>query len=173
MIYEPREDSFLILEQVKKHSRGNVLEIGTGSGILAQEAAKQADSVLAVDINAEAIEHCKKRVKENNVSWLVSDLFEKVDGKFDLIIFNPPYLPDYENVQDIALDGGKKGYELIEKFLSQAKEHLKENGMILLLFSSLTPKSEVDRIIKENNYSSELVSTKKIDFEELYVYLIK
>lgn len=171
MIYEPREDSFLILEQVKKHSCGDVLEIGTGSGILAKEAAKHSDSVIAVDINPEAVEHCKKHDKGNKVTWLVSDLFEKVDGKFDLIIFNPPYLPDDENVADIALDGGEKGYELIERFMKQAKPHLKENGRILLLFSSLTPK--VDSIIKELGYKAELLSTKKLDFEELYVYLIQ
>jgi len=90
MIYEPKEDSFLILKYIKNYCNGNVLDMGCGSGILSLEAMKYSKDVLGVDSNEECVEHCKK--KEINV--VRSDLFSNVNGKFDLVIFNPPYLPE-------------------------------------------------------------------------------
>ena len=88
-LYEPREDSELLVKYVKKHARGVVLDMGTGSGIQAIGAIEKGAEVLAVDVNKEAVEHCEKK----GINALQSDLFENVKGKFDLIIFNPPYLP--------------------------------------------------------------------------------
>ena len=63
-MYEPQEDSFLLQKQVKKYAKGIVLDMGTGSGILAVEAAKSQKvvKVYAVDIDNVAIDYCK----ENN-----------------------------------------------------------------------------------------------------------
>ena len=88
MIYAPSDDSFLILEQVKKYAKGKVLDMCTGSGILAKAALEKTKDVTAVDIKEKAVNHCKK----NKINVIKSDLFHKVEGKFDLIIFNPPYL---------------------------------------------------------------------------------
>lgn len=176
-IYTPREDSFLILKHIKEYAEGNVLDMGTGSGILAIEAAKYADSVLAVDVNDEAVRNIRNKIRKNrinNIKTMKSDLFENMnkDNKFDLIMFNPPYLPDKPEVKDIALDGGRQGYELIERFLKKAKDFLSKEGRVLLLFSSLTKKGVLDRILKREGYSFKQVDSKKLDFEELYVYLI-
>mgnify|MGYP001599214564 FL=1 len=149
------------------------MDVGTGTGILAQEAAKTADKVLAIDINKKAIEYCKNNINNKRITFKQSNLFKNIKEKFDLIIFNPPYLPEDKKVRDIALDGGEQGYELIEKFLKQAKTHLKSNGKILLLYSSLTNKEKIQKIIKENNYNFKIIKTKKLFFEELYVVLIK
>src|SRR3989338_5362464 len=111
-VYEPTEDSFLLLGQIKDYARGFVIEIGTGSGIIAIEAAKYAYFVIATDINNEALKHARENAakeKITNISFIHSDLFDyfsKVNhgkistvlkgiiaSKFDLIIFNPPYLP--------------------------------------------------------------------------------
>jgi release factor glutamine methyltransferase len=177
-IYQPREDSYLLQKHVKDYCKGNVLEIGTGSGILALEAAKFADKVLAVDINPEAVAFVQKNVKQQNlknVKVIESDLFSKVSGKFDLIIFNPPYLPDPEKdyARDIALDGGKKGYELIERFLDDVNSYLVEKGKILLLFSSLSKIKRVHEILDRNLFEFKEIDKLKIGFEELYVYVIK
>ena len=107
--------------------------MGTGAGILALEAAKHAEEIVAVDINSEAVEQVKK-TKNKKIKAIQSDLFDNIDGKFDLIIFNPPYLPDDPEVKDIALDGGPEGYEFIERFLKKTKPYLKEDGKILLLY---------------------------------------
>ena len=89
-MYEPREDSFLIEKYVKKLVSGNVLDVGTGGGILALAAKVKGCNVLAVDIDKESVEYCKKK----GINSFVSDLFENVSGKFDWIVFNPPYLPE-------------------------------------------------------------------------------
>ncbi|NQV09435.1 methyltransferase [Candidatus Woesearchaeota archaeon] len=164
-MYEPREDSFLILKQIGKYATGTVLDMGTGSGILAKEASKTAN-VTAIDINPEAKKYCK------GIKFIVSDLFSNVKGKFDLIIFNPPYLPNDPRVEDVALDGGEKGYEIIEKFLKNAHEYLSNQGKILLLFSSLTGKEKVEDIIKKKRFYYKELSRQKLHYEELYVYLI-
>jgi release factor glutamine methyltransferase len=176
MIYEPREDSFLMEKAVKKYACGKVLDMGTGSGIQAIAAAKnkKVRSIIAVDINKEAVIIALHDAMKRGIPLSVqqSNLFDNIDEKFDTIIFNPPYLPT-QKPKDLALDGGKKGYELIQKFLKQAKKHLEENGTILLLFSSLTDKSKVDEILTKNKYKFKEVDKLKLDFEELYIYKIK
>ncbi|MFH1770283.1 MAG: HemK2/MTQ2 family protein methyltransferase [archaeon] len=167
MIYEPREDSFLLQKHIKDYAKGSVLDMGTGSGILAEEAIKYTDKVLAADINKEAIK------KHSKIEFRQSNLFSNVKESFDLIIFNPPYLPSCAKDSDIALDGGKEGYELIEKFLKQAKKHLNKNGVILLLFSSFSKKEKIDKVLKEENYSYKEIAKEHIHFEDLYVYEIK
>jgi len=176
-MYNPQEDSHLILKHINEVAKGNVLEIGTGSGILALEAAKYAEEVIATDIQEEVI---KKLIpfQKYNLKFIKSDLFSSISKtqKFDLIICNPPYLPEHrgeDNVTKIEVSGGKQGFEFVEKLLTQAKNHLKPEGKILLLFSSLTNKDKVDEIIKQNNYEFNLIDEQSFLFEKLYVYLIK
>ena len=89
MIYEPSEDSYLLAKYVDKFSKGKVLDLGTGSGIQAETALKHTKEVLATDISKEAV----KFVKKKGIKARISDLFSNINEKFDLIIFNPPYLP--------------------------------------------------------------------------------
>lgn len=183
MAYEPREDSFLLQEQVKKLAKGSVLDIGTGSGIQAEAAAKKKSvtRVVAVDIDKGAVEFCRQTIRDKKIIFAVSDLFAKIKGKFDTIIFNPPYLPEEPTLKDLigiekgelALSGGKHGYELLEKFLKQAGDFLKPNGIILIVFSSLTDKSRVDSLIEQNLFDSKQLSTEHIFFEDLFVYSLK
>ncbi|MBW2984942.1 methyltransferase [Candidatus Woesearchaeota archaeon] len=174
-VYEPREDSFLLAEQVKKYAKGVVLDIGTGSGIQAITAAKKKDvkSVIGVDKSKQAIDFCKKNIKNKKIKFIQSDLFSNVKGKFDTIAFNPPYLPEDLRLRDLTIYGGKKGYEIIEMFLSEVNDFLKPDGIILLLFSSLTKKDKVDGFIRNNLFEYKLLDKKHIFFEDLFVYLIK
>lgn len=180
MIYDPREDSYLILKNVKELAHGIVLDVGTGSGILALCASDRNDvkKVYAVDINPEAIKYCKKRIKSDKITFLRSDLFEVFKKRknkimFDTIIFNPPYLPDDKRVKDIALDGGKKGNELILRFLKDAKRFLKDDGRIILLFSSLSGRKAIDGEIKKMGMKAEIIGYEKMFFEELFVYDVR
>lgn len=167
MIYEPSDDSYLLEKYVKKISKGKVLDMGTGSGIQAIAAKEKGCDVLAVDINLEAVELLRKK----GVKTIQSDLFAKVKGKFDTIIFNPPYLP-HEKLEDeesrTITTGGKKGPEILEQFLKEAKKHLNKNGIILLVASSLT--GNLKMLFKKYGYKAELLESKKIFFEELFVY---
>ncbi len=179
MVYEPAEDSFLVRKEVEKLARGDVLDIGTGSGIQAKAAcaSKRVKSVLGVDIDPAAVMHCRKFAACKKCSFIVSDLFSKVlKKKFDTIIFNPPYLPEQEGEDSetaLAVAGGKKGYEVVERFLSRVNDFLAEDGQVLLLFSTLTGKEKVESMIAEHLLEFEELSRQEIAFEQLYVYLIK
>ncbi len=164
MVYEPDEDSFLLEEQVKKYAFGKVLDVGTGSGIQALAALQKAKSVMAVDIDDSYFNELKKK----GIKTLKSDLFKNVKGKFDTIIFNPPYLPEHKYDKQKDTSGGK---EIIEKFLKQAKKHLNKNGIILLIFSTLT--GDVINLFKKYGYKYKKLSEKKIFFETLYVYALR
>ena len=173
-IYSPEEDSYLlskILQKkipklLSKNPNLTFLEIGSGSGIQLKTALKlgiKNQNIMSCDINTTAIEHCKKL----GFNCIKSDLFENIKGKYDLIIFNPPYLPeDSQEPKDsrISTTGGKEGSEIINEFLKQSKNHLNENGKIFLLTSSLT--KEINFL----DYNKNILEKKKLFFEELFVW---
>jgi|SRR3989344_155981 len=168
LIYEPAEDSFLLAEQVQKYAQGKVLDLGSGSGILAEIAILNNADVLAADINQEAV----AKLQQKGLHAIYSNLFSNIKGNFDLIIFNPPYLPTEKNEQpDFITTAGPKGNEIIEKFLKQAKKHLTKEGKILLLCSSFT--KEIPKIFTKCGYRFTSLSEKKLFFEKLTVYLLR
>lgn len=174
MVYEPQEDSFLLKTLVRKHAKGKVLDVGTGSGIQAVTAyhKKNVTGVVGTDIDPEAIHYCKKHHKEK-IKWKQGDLFEKIKDRFDTIIFNPPYLPQETKTRHIDLEGGKKGYEVIDRFLEQAGMYLDMDGKILLVFSSLTNKKHVEDKIKQSLFEYKELGQKRHFYEVLYVYALK
>lgn len=174
MIYEPAEDSFLMAKEVSRIAKGKkVLDVGTGSGILALAARDAgAREVLAVDIDPSSV----KFVKEKGIEVKKSDLFDNAKGKFDLIVFNPPYLPvdsreDSESA--LATTGGEKGDEIIVRFLEDVEKHLEKEGRILLLVSSLTPTKRIEKTLRESGLRQKVVAMQKIFMEELSVWEIR
>jgi len=151
-VYAPREDSKLLERFVRQYAKGSVLDVGTGSGIQAIAAAKsnKVKSVLAIDIQKQAIEHCRQNIKNKKIKFIVSDLFQNVKNKFDTIIFNPPYLPEDIQLKDLTLEGGKRGYEVLERFVNDVNDFLKKDGIVLIVFSSLTKKNKIDWFIEKN-----------------------
>jgi len=120
MIYKPAEDSYLLKGQLKNYIKPGmkILDMGTGSGIQAIEAKKLGAEVLAADINPESIEPLKKL----NINAIQSDLFSNIKEKFDLIIFNPPYLPeDPREPEDskLATTGAKKEMKFYPNFYNK------------------------------------------------------
>jgi len=175
-IYEPAEDSYLMSEAMdseiprllKRNPELNLLEIGVGSGInliTALNSGVKKENITGCDINEEAVEHCKKL----GFNCIKSDLFSNIQGKHDVIIFNPPYLPldkkEPENSR-AATTAGKKGNEIIVRFLEQAKNYLNKNGRVFVITSSL---SESVNFIKLG-YKSKAVSSAKLFFEKLSLW---
>lgn len=145
-VYYPREDSHLLAGVVEKLAHGDVLDIGTGSGIQGITAALKGCTVTFADVDRRAISAAKANARANKVTgdFVVSDIFSRIEGRFDVIIFNPPYLPASEN-RELALDGGKDGRELVERFLKSYRGHLKPKGFALLLESTFSGyQKEVD-----------------------------
>ncbi len=172
-VYEPREDSFLLAKVLEKELSAKkfkrVLEIGCGSGLLAIIAAKKGRETTAADIDDKALECAKKNASANSVkiNFVLSDLFEEISGKFDLIIFNPPYLP--EEISDFSRTwAAGKNLEMIFHFLSGAKNFLAPNGALLLVCSSLSNPEKIIGNLKQNGFSSSIAYEQKIPFETLY-----
>jgi len=175
MIYSPDQDSFLLLDVLKKqipkllkkNKNLKLLEIGIGSGIQLKLAKQlKIKNIFGIDINSKAVEHCKKL----GFNCLESNLFKNVKGKFDLIIFNPPYLPEDKREKkesQLSTTGGKNGSEIINQFLIQAKNYLNKHARIFLITSSLTKK------INWLDYKKKKLAQKNLFFEKLYVWELK
>ena len=160
-VYEPREDSFLLAKNLEVRDGEEVLELGTGSGLLAILAAKKGGKVTAVDLNPKAVEAARENAGKNDVEidFKQGDLFEQVFGRqFDLIIFNPPYLPPEEEPEEL-IDLSYHSSEVIKRFLEEYGIYLKKDGRALIVNSSL---SGVE-------VGGKVLDRKKIFFEELQV----
>ena len=176
LVYEPAEDSFLLQLIISKYAKNKtVLDMCSGSGILAKAALSSgAKSVIAVDINPDSI----KILKKEKIKAIKSNLFEKIkkSQKFDLIICNPPYLPEdkrEDKDSQKATTGGKKGDELILKFLKQSQEHINPRRIILLLISSLTPEERINNLLRNQKMKYKIIAEKKLFFETLQVWEIE
>src|SRR3989344_962257 len=127
-MYCPSEDSYLLSKTLKKYLKDKnrairILDMGSGSGIQAETCRELGfKNIIVADIDKEAVRHLRKK----GFKAVYSDLFSNINkkSKFNLIIFNPPYLPQDEYDKEKDATGGKKGYETILKFLKQAKFHL-------------------------------------------------
>jgi release factor glutamine methyltransferase len=171
-IYTPAEDTHLLCSAAQREVSPNdrVLEVGTGSGIIAATLAKTAASVVATDINPFAA----IRSHAPGTDVIRTDLFAGLKGPFDLIVFNPPYLPTQpdERIDDwleYALDGGENGRVVIGRFAGEADRVLAPGGRILLLISSLTGLPEVSELFKKNGFTVTVIREDLVEGETLYV----
>ena len=183
-VYVPAEDSYLLAENLEVENGKSVLEIGTGSGIVAMYASKLTDKVTATDINFDAIQLAESNFKANNidnVELLFGNLFEPVkDRKFDVILFNTPYLPTEEGevLEDnlnYAFDGGLNGRKVIDLFLNEVKNHLNDGGIVQLIQSSLSDNDETLNKLDELGFISEIAKKEHYFFEDIVLingYLI-
>ncbi len=172
-VYKPAEDSFMLARNLNIKEDEKVLDMGSGCGIQAIIASETAKEVHACDINIQAIRCTKFNAEQYNrdieVFW--SDLFSNILEKYDVIIFNPPYLPrdktEKRDVETIAWNGGKEGRELLDRFLDEVHEYLNKDGRILIVQSSLTNLEKT--LEKLRNFKIKIREKKKLFFEELYV----
>lgn len=181
-VYAPAEDTFFFAENLRVKKGSRVVDMGTGSGILGILAAEQAETVLAVDINPFAIQCAKQNAAVNNVScnmfFLRGDLFTSLAPSvtFNLILFNAPYLPsdrdDYKSWLGRAWAGGTTGREVIDRFISQAPQHLAEKGEILLVQSNLANLQETKEKFQRSGMKADAVATLSLPFFET-LYLLK
>ncbi len=175
-VYEPAEDSFLFAENLTVKRGDIVLDMGTGCGILGILAAEKASRVVAVDINPYSIRCTKENAKLNHVEdkmfFAQGDLFAplRVEEKFDLILFNAPYLPTEDGEKGSWLErawtGGTTGRKVIDRFISEAAEHLKQEGQIFLMQSTLADINETLLRFKEQGFKTRVAAEQALRFFE-------
>jgi release factor glutamine methyltransferase len=168
--YEPREDSFLMLEALAESSLHGlrILDMGTGSGILAAYCARRGADVTASDIDIDAIKTLELTTDRMGISikLVTCDLFSKIHERFDIVVFNPPYLPS-STIGDRTTDGGKHGTEVISRFLDELTQHLVGNGRGMLVISSLNDPERL--MMRHSDLSFRTVHERSLFFERLYV----
>ena len=173
-VYWPREDSYLLAESVRVREGAKALDMGCGCGIQAINMALQGADVVAVDINPKAVENTTENARKlglgEKITAMESDLFSALGGgKFDVIAFNPPYLPR-EGKKDAALDGGRQGGEVIHNFLDKLQFHLAAEGECFFIASSLSSLKGIRGKLAELGLHFEVINSELLFFEELAAF---
>ena len=176
LVYIPSDDTFLLAKNLEIKEGQSVLEIGTGSGLVSMYASLLTDDVTATDINYNALELAEKNFKLNNINTIkleFGDLFEPVkDKKFDVILFNTPYLPtDSEDIinddLNYAFDGGLDGRKVIDRFINEVSNHLNYKGIVQIIQSSLSDNNRTLDMFDRNGFIAEIAESEKFFFEEI------
>lgn len=172
-VYEPAEDTHLLLRAALEEVSAEdvVLEMGAGRGLVSKSLVPLARRVIATDINPGAV----RLLRREGIDTVRSDLFTGIRSRFDLVLFNPPYLPTgeeevLEGWLNRAFDGGYTGRDTINRFLEELGDHLNAgSGRALLLVSSISDPSEVTQKARREGLEVEVVASEKYFFEELLV----
>lgn len=152
-----------VLSEVREGDR--VLDMGTGSGVNAILAAERAREVLAVDINPDALTATRDNAMRNGVEGRVvvhhSDVFENVDGKFDVIVFDPPFrwFTPRDLIEAAATDAN---YSALTRFFRDAKRHLIEDGRILMFFGDSGDLAYLRTLIDAHGFEPEIIATRAV-----------
>lgn len=158
-VYEPAEDSALLADVAVGEIPGGglVLDVGTGTGYVATKITERTGArVVGSDLNP----HACRRAREEGVSVVRGNLTDPFRaGTFDVVTFNPPYLPLDSNDErsdwlDVALSGGESGRAIIESFLDDVGRVLVPDGFVLLLASTVSDVEAVARYAGRRGFGS-------------------
>ena len=179
-VYEPAEDTELLIRSVRLHEGDRVLEIGTGTGVVAIHCARLGCRVTATDIQASAVELARENADANAVELelLHGDMFEPVRGVYDVVILNPPYLPTApedltHSALDRALDGGPDGTAVALRFIEGVPRHLARGGHAYMVVSSLQDLARIRHAVHDRGLAARVVGADKFDLEAISVLEIR
>lgn len=187
-MYLPSEDSILLANCLKDYSGDLALDIGVGSGIITEALCENFKKVVGTELAFEML----NKYKEDVVSNISKDSEKKLENErgfelvcanaasafrdniFDLIVSNPPYLPeDYDNegmkIHDEAIYGGKSGIEVTLKIIKSCLTTLKKEGKLLIIVSSLSNISHLQELLELLNLYMKKIVEKRLFFETLSV----
>ncbi|WP_400209056.1 HemK2/MTQ2 family protein methyltransferase [Methanomethylophilus alvi] len=173
-VYPPSEDSILLTESLDIRIGEKVLEIGTGSGIVSIQCALNGADVVCGDINPRAVALARRNAAANGVDIDVreTDVYSNIEGRFDTIVFNLPYLPvEDEGELAKAWSGGPDGLGPLPRLLEGAPEHLLPDGRVVVVVSSLMDRTGLDKTLE--GYEVKVLGELPLFFERLQVLEIK
>ena len=167
----PRPDTELIVEEILNLTKNkkflNILDVGVGSGCILLSVLKEKKGFIGtgIDINSNCLKACKNNISKlkvkNKIKLFNSDVDNFNNGKYDLIISNPPYIkkPDFKYLEKdvidfepkLALDGGFDGLSEIRKVINKSSELIKKDGKLILEIA-FDQKIKVKRLLKEKGF---------------------
>ena len=167
----PRPDTEIIIEQILKVTKNKnylrILDIGIGSGCILLSILKERKNYYGtgIDISKDSLEiskiNAKKLLVEERIKFYKSDVDKFAQGKYDLVVSNPPYIKK-NNLKylecdvlkfepKMALDGGLDGLSVIRKVIKKSSELLKKNGKFILEIG-FDQKSKVIKLLKNKGF---------------------
>lgn len=179
-MYTPSDDTFLLADCIKHYNGRRALEIGVGSGLLLSILEKNFAYVAGSDIDLQVLQYCKKRTSSEKALLVCCDAGSAFgQSKFDLIVSNPPYLPNDDDevnnnsknitMLDPTIHGGPKGTETTIHFVNSSLPLLARNGKILIVISSFAESSALDRVLLENSIHKKVIKQKRLFYETISV----
>lgn len=184
----PRFETELLVEKLVKYIKNkystkiDILDMCTGSGCIAISLKKELDCIVdAVDISKEALEVARDNAKINSVAinYIESDLFDKVNSKYDVIVSNPPYIAYSEDIMslvkdnepNIALYALDNGLFFYKKILGDIKNYLKDN-FIVAFEIGMKQANEIVEIINSKLSNVEVVVEKDYNDRDRFIFII-
>jgi release factor glutamine methyltransferase len=167
-----------VLQQVRESDR--VLDMGTGCGVNAILAASKSNEVVAVDINPGAVKIAQQNAKANaveqKIDFRISDVFSTIEGKFDLIIFDPPFrwLKPRDEYEISTTD---ENYKTLRTFFTEAADHLSSNGRMLICFGSSGDIDYLYQLMEKDDFKYEVIAHRDLQKEgmklDYFTFLVK
>lgn len=185
----PRFETEELVERTIKYckkydiAQPKILDLGTGSGCIAITLALEIPhaKVTAVDVSADALLVAKENAKKHhvNIELIESDMLDKVEGKYDIIISNPPYIDVAEEIDEVvrnnephlALFAKNHGLYYYEVILKEARSYLKEKSMIAFEIGQSQGK-EVVQIAKQYFSDADIILEKDLQKRDRFVFVI-
>ncbi|MFO1533329.1 MAG: HemK2/MTQ2 family protein methyltransferase [Thermoplasmatota archaeon] len=177
-VYKPSHDTFLLAHAVGHEVRpgDRFVEVGCGAGLVAMVAARRGAAVTATDLNPEAVRLAQENAGENRLAVDVrrADLLAGLMGPFDVVAFNPPYLPTAPEEMlpgplNLAFDGGRDGNETVLRFAAQVAELEPRPRAILVVHSSLADPNALEGALGRLGYVAQVVAEEAHFFERIQV----
>jgi len=160
--YSPAEDTLFFADHIRNEKGKSALDIGTGSGYLANVLLPNFDVVVATDISFDATRKSHNLVQ----NCICCNSADPLVMKFDLVICNMPYLPSGEII-DRAVDGLGEGLIIPLQIIKSAKNVIKKGGKMIYLTSSLANHKKLLEETAHLGFHTKIIATKKMFFEEL------
>ncbi len=185
----PRYETEYLIEKTINYSKKlfkdkklNIIDLGTGSGCIAVTLAKELNStVTAVDISKSALEIAKINAKENNVNinFIENDMLNNINAKFDIIISNPPYVKEQENIMEsvrlyepnIALYATDNGLHFYKEILKTAVNNVNDKFIIAFEIGYDEGQDIID-IAKYYFPKSKILLEKDLSNKDRYIFII-